>query len=372
MMVLPVVVVVAAVGGLGGSPAANATTQALGLPGGVLSAYEQASNQIGSHFPGCSVPWWVLAGVGKVEWTNGQGRTVDATGEVSPPVLGPLLDGTNGTQAIALPDGSLAQALGPMQVTPDNWKALGIRASADGQLPDPQNLGDASLTAALMLCRAAGGGDLSDPARLQAAAHGYNPGGGQGYVDAVVSAAAYYRGFASTGSGLTAAGLYALPVTSTYLTDVVLRSLHHRAQDGTPIPAIDIPMPEGTPIFAVMGGLASPTTDAACGTGVRIVGDDGYEYVFCHGSALVGITPGGRVGTGQPIMLSGSTGDATGPHLHFQIKTPTGQLICPGPYLQAWLGGVPMPPSEGRPRRARPRGGSGGLRRVSGSSQDPK
>lgn len=352
MAILPVVVVVAAVGGLGGSPSANATTQALGLPGGVLSAYEQASNQIGSHFPGCVVPWWALAGIGKVEWTNGQGRTLDATGEVSPPVLGLLLDGTNGTQAIALPDGSPAQALGPMQVTPENWKALGIRASGDGQPPDPQNLEDASLTAALMLCRAAGGGDLSDPVRLQAAAHGYNPGGGQVYIDAVVSAAAYYRGFASTSAGISAAGLYALPVTSTYLTDVVLRSVHHPAPDGSPIPAIDIPMPVGTPVFVVMGGSLSLTTDAACGLGVMIAGDDGYRWTYCHGSELVGVTPGARVATGQPIMLSGGAkgapgaGDSEGPHLHLQVNSPDGRFTNPGMCLQAWLGGVPMPPSQ--------------------------
>ena len=349
---VPLAVVVAAVGGLGGSPSANATTQALGLSGGVLSAYEQASNLIGSHFPGCSVPWWVLGGFGKVEFKDWASRTVDATGEVSPPVLGPLLDGTNGTQAIALPDGSPAQALGPMQVTPDNWKALGIRASGDGQPPDPQNLGDASLTAALMLCRAAGGGALSDPSRLQAAAHGYNPGGGVGYIDAVVSAAAYYRGFASTGSGLTAAGLYALPVTSTYLTDVVLRTPHHPAADGSPIPAIDIPMPEGTPVFAVMGGVPSLTTDAACGLGVMIAGDDGYRWTYCHGSELIGIVPGVRVGTGQPIMLSGGAkgspgaGDSEGPHLHLQVNSPDGRFTNPGTCLMAWLGGVPMPPSQ--------------------------
>lgn len=345
---IPIAIVVAAVGARGGSPVENATSTALGLPPGALSAHEQASQQIGSHYPGCSVPWWVLAGVGKVEFKDWASRTVDATGEVSPPVLGPLLDGTNGTALVTVTAGVPAQALGPMQVTPANWAALGIRLTGDGQAPDPQNLGDASVTAALLLCRAADGGDLSDPARLQAAAHGYNPGGGQAYVDAVVSAAAYFQGFAASGTGVTAGGLYALPVTSTYLTDMILHSLHHD------IPAIDIPMPVGTHVFVVMGGVASPTTDADCGTGVQIVGNDGYRYVYCHGSQLVGITAGGRVETGQPIMLSGGAvgepgaGNSQGPHLHLQITTPTGQLICPGPYLEAWLAGVPMSPAEGQ------------------------
>lgn len=345
---IPIVIVVASVGPLGGSPVANATASALGLPAQALSAYEQASTQIGSHYPGCTVAWWVLAGVGRVEFKDWAHHTVDATGEVSPPVLGPPLDGMNGTALVTVTAGVPAQALGPMQVTPANWKALGIRLSADGQPPDPQNLGDASVTAALLLCRAAGGGDLSDPARLQAAAHGYNPGGGQAYVDAVVSAVAYFQGFSVSGLGVNASGLYALPVTSTYLTDVVLHSLHHD------LPAVDIPMPVGTPVFAVMGGFASPTTDADCGTGVRVVGDDGYAWVYCHGSQLVGTTAGGRIGTGQPIMLSGGAvgepgaGNSQGPHLHLQITTPAGQLICPGPYLEAWLAGVPMSPAQGQ------------------------
>ena len=54
------------------------------------------------------LPWTVVAAIGKVETNHGRfgGAEMTANGDVLPPILGPLLDGsTPGTTIIALPPG---------------------------------------------------------------------------------------------------------------------------------------------------------------------------------------------------------------------------------------------------------------------------
>jgi murein DD-endopeptidase MepM/ murein hydrolase activator NlpD len=114
-------------------------------------------------------------------------------------------------------------------------------------------------------------------------------------------------------------------------------------------PALDIPVPEGTPVYAVTGGrvTASPV-GGACGNGVSIAGDDGVEYTYCHGAAALA-PPGGRVEVGDLIMVSGFTGavDPPGPggaHLHLQMRIggPNGPLLCPQRAMQEWAQGNPV------------------------------
>jgi murein DD-endopeptidase MepM/ murein hydrolase activator NlpD len=110
-------------------------------------------------------------------------------------------------------------------------------------------------------------------------------------------------------------------------------------------PAADIPVPQGSPVYAVTGGqiLAVTALNSTCGNGIVLAGNDGFRYIFCHGSQLL-VTAGQSVVVGQTIMLSGSTGDATGPHLHFGVETAAGKNMCPQPLLVAWYRGIPAAP----------------------------
>lgn len=83
---------------------------------------------------------------------------------------------------------------------------------------------------------------------------------------------------------------------------------------------IDIAADEGTKIFACEEGI----TDIAAfndysGKHVIISHEDGYTSSYSHMSYLL-VTPGTKVKKGDVIGLVGSTGIATGPHLHFEIK----------------------------------------------------
>ncbi|MFT3811052.1 MAG: M23 family metallopeptidase [Micropepsaceae bacterium] len=84
---------------------------------------------------------------------------------------------------------------------------------------------------------------------------------------------------------------------------------------------IDFAAPEGTPILASGDG----TIEIAGRTGgygnyVKIRHTDNYETAYGHMSAYGrGIKAGVRVSQGQVIGYVGSTGQSTGPHLHYEI-----------------------------------------------------
>ena len=95
-------------------------------------------------------------------------------------------------------------------------------------------------------------------------------------------------------------------------------------------PAVDIRVPIGTPVRAIAGGIVSEVKNAA-GFGKTVVlrhpnmpdpGNPGKTTVlfsnYAHLSTVF-VTEGATVEKGEQIALSGMSGDATGPHLHFQI-----------------------------------------------------
>ena len=111
-------------------------------------------------------------------------------------------------------------------------------------------------------------------------------------------------------------------------------------------PAADIPVPTGTPIFAAAAGVVVSTpTSGKCGIGVVINGDDGAQYTYCHGlPGSHAVATGDKVATGQPLMLSASTGNSTGPHLHFAIEF-DGRARCPQEFLRTVVNGQAVGPS---------------------------
>ena len=86
----------------------------------------------------------------------------------------------------------------------------------------------------------------------------------------------------------------------------------------------DIAAPEGTQIKAVFGGKVT-LVDRTPGRGYFLILDHGegaggrIETLYQHCSSIL-VTEGTIVRAGETIALVGSTGDATGPHLHLEYR----------------------------------------------------
>lgn len=154
----------------------------LGIPIQALEAYAYAAKFAETVNPGCHLSWTTLAGIGMVESHHGtwRGAEIAANGDVSPPIRGVDLDGTNGNLEIidteatrAAADGGpvYARAMGPMQFIPETWRLYGVDANNDG-LVSPDNFDDAALSAAGYLCFR--GKDMSTPRGWMNALRAYN------------------------------------------------------------------------------------------------------------------------------------------------------------------------------------------------------
>ncbi|MFD7319666.1 transglycosylase family protein [Streptomyces sp. NPDC059875] len=100
---------------------------------------------------------------------------------------------------------------------------------------------------------------------------------------------------------------------------------------------VDFPVPTGTSVKAVATGkVVSAGWGGAYGYEVVIRHDDGRYSQYAHLSALT-VREGQRVNSGQRIARSGSTGNSSGPHLHFEVRTGPGygSDIDPLAYLRA-------------------------------------
>ncbi|MER5941285.1 M23 family metallopeptidase [Streptomyces sp. NPDC001928] len=97
----------------------------------------------------------------------------------------------------------------------------------------------------------------------------------------------------------------------------------------------DFAVPIGTPVRAAGDGrVAKVACAGAFGMEVVVQHTDGYYTQYAH-LASVTVDQGERVDAGQWIGQSGTTGNSTGPHLHFEVRiTPElGSAVDPVPWL---------------------------------------
>jgi murein DD-endopeptidase MepM/ murein hydrolase activator NlpD len=94
----------------------------------------------------------------------------------------------------------------------------------------------------------------------------------------------------------------------------------YRTFDGIFHKGVDFGAATGTPIYAAAAGtVAYSGWENMSGNVVYIVHGNGVRTVYGHASALH-VSTGQTVAAGQLIASVGSTGYATGPHLHFQLE----------------------------------------------------
>lgn len=100
-------------------------------------------------------------------------------------------------------------------------------------------------------------------------------------------------------------------ITSSYFGDSVDRTSIHKGHDWA--------VPSGTSVMASEKGVVKLAYySESYGYNVLIEHNDMIQTRYAHMSELL-VKPGDEVKRGQILGFSGSTGDSTGPHLHFEV-----------------------------------------------------
>ncbi|OII64303.1 hypothetical protein BJP40_00080 [Streptomyces sp. CC53] len=272
------------------------------------------------------------------------------------PQLSPALLAAQGYQesgfnpTIEGPPTQYGTAKGIAQFIDSTWATWGEDADGDGTALGAKDPEDAIMAQARYMCsmvkKAGRSGYKDDPVRLALA--GYNAGWGwvehykgvpperfaEGqtyhYVRIITATAAKWG--TALGGQLSAEG-WTKPVAGPLGTAYHASGAHWASGYHT---GIDFTVPVGTTVRA-----AGPGTVVKAGVGVSygnevvIRHDDGVYSQYAHLSSI-SVSQGQKVKGGQAVGQSGATGNVTGPHLHFEIRTGTayGSDINPVPYLR--------------------------------------
>ncbi|MGW5396897.1 peptidoglycan DD-metalloendopeptidase family protein [Streptomyces sp. NPDC003952] len=101
---------------------------------------------------------------------------------------------------------------------------------------------------------------------------------------------------------------------------------------------IDFAVSTGTPVRAAAAGtVVSSGWQGAYGNAVVIKHDDGRYTLSAHLSSATA-SEGERVSAGEQIGRSGNTGNSTGPHLHFEVRSSNSYGADVNPVT--WLNGL--------------------------------
>ena len=152
-------------------------------------------------------------------------------------------------------------------------------------------------------------------ARAAAAAAAAQPSGGQGASDNWVQGTGQL-GWPVSGEITSPYGYRVHPIWGT--------TIYHSG--------IDIGVDEGTPVHAADGGVVV-WSGWMGGYGYAVVIDhgNGLSTLYGHNSELA-VDEGQSVAKGQVISYAGSTGNSTGPHVHFEVRV-NGDPVDPMGYL---------------------------------------
>ena len=154
-------------------------------------------------------------------------------------------------------------------------------------------------------------------------------------------------------AGITdATGQWALPAPRDTMNHDKIRAPHG-------YPAWDLIIPNGTPIYAVTGGVVANVQTwpenwwrygcganerpecRSCGIGVTIQHDGGLRHTYCHGLASH-VAVGDQIVPGQLVLTSGDSGRSGTPHLHLEFRI-NNVRYCPQTLILALYEGLPVP-----------------------------
>jgi murein DD-endopeptidase MepM/ murein hydrolase activator NlpD len=133
---------------------------------------------------------------------------------------------------------------------------------------------------------------------------------------------------------------------------------------------VDFKAPAGTPVVAAQAGRVLEVSQRVSwgesyGTAVIVLHRDMTRAIYAHLSKAV-VTRGQQIEMGQRIGKVGSTGNSTGAHLHFEVRTGNngdgsgykyGDDVDPAPYLadeEISLGFKPWKEADDKPKPTKP------------------
>ena len=137
------------------------------------------------------------------------------------------------------------------------------------------------------------------------------------------------NGGTSTGGGAVSSSGFIYPVPSGYTR--ITTQLYYSS--GQYHGAVDFGSGgiNGQPVYAVADGIVytAKALTTSYGNYVIILHDNGLYTLYAHGQAgSIRVSEGQRVKQGQQIMNVGSTGNSSGPHLHFEVRVSPGTYDC--------------------------------------------
>ena len=115
------------------------------------------------------------------------------------------------------------------------------------------------------------------------------------------------------------------PITSGFVDRINPVTGLHESHKG-----IDIGAPYGDPVYSLMDGVVTYASWMTGYGNVVVVNHGSMSTLYAHNSELT-VSPGQRVSGGQQIAKVGSTGQSTGPHIHFEVII-NGSRIDPSGY----------------------------------------
>ncbi|MBI5521250.1 MAG: peptidoglycan DD-metalloendopeptidase family protein [Desulfarculus sp.] len=137
-------------------------------------------------------------------------------------------------------------------------------------------------------------------------------------------------------AGAASLGEYQMPVqgvvSSTFGEREHPITGEERAHNG-----LDLAAPAGTPVSAAKAGVVSFAGAAGDYGNLVIVDHPGGGSTYYAHLQSTGVKAGQALKQGQDLGKVGSTGLATGPHLHFEVRDGLGQAVDPQPLLAKGL-----------------------------------
>lgn len=140
------------------------------------------------------------------------------------------------------------------------------------------------------------------------------------------------------GTGSTAGGDLVIPTPTFQITSKFGGRDNPTGSGGQFHKGLDLACKKGEPLKAAREGKVEVAIPSGWGGGYghHVVLNHGDYYTLYGHMTEVQVSMGSSVSKGQQIGTCGTTGDSTGPHLHFEIQfgKPYGQRVDPEPYLK--------------------------------------